>query len=51
MPDLSGLCIKHIPKNKHIPEMKNEIAPTEKSVLLPQEKGTRRKQKEKKNIF
>lgn len=36
---------------KHIPERKNEIAPTDKSALLPQEKGTRRIEKEKENIF
>lgn len=51
MSELSGVCIKHIPKNKHIPKMKNEIAPTDKSALFPQEKGMRRKRKEKKNIF
>lgn len=50
MSELSGLGIKHIPK-KHIPGMKNEIAPTDKSALLPQEKRPRRKEKEKKSIF
>ena len=51
MSELSRLCIQHIPK-KHIPQMKNEIAPTDKSALLPREKVTRRKEKEEKeNVF
>lgn len=50
MSELSGLGIKHIPE-KHIPGMKNEIAPTDKSALLPQEKKTTKKRKREEKHF
>lgn len=43
--------VQQVLQKNHSPEIKNEIAPTDKSALLPLEKGTRRIGKEKKNVF